>query len=99
MRIGILSFAHLHAEGFQAGLRIIPGVELVGFSHEVGEEGRRYAVKAFAFSFWIENKQKIVLWLGIVANWLRSGRDERLMRGGEVLGVVLYGRGKWGVPV
>lgn len=45
MRIGILSFAHLHAEGFQAGLRSIPGVELVGFSHEVGEEGRRYAAQ------------------------------------------------------
>lgn len=43
MRIGILSFAHLHAEGFQAGLKGIPGVELVGFSHEVEEEGRRYA--------------------------------------------------------
>lgn len=45
MRIGILSFAHLHAEGYQAGLRTIPGVELVGFSHENAEEGRHYAAE------------------------------------------------------
>jgi predicted dehydrogenase len=43
MRIGILSFAHLHAEGYQANLRAIPGVELVGFSHEDAEEGRHFA--------------------------------------------------------
>jgi hypothetical protein len=34
IRIGILSFAHLHAESYQANLRGISGVELVGFSHE-----------------------------------------------------------------
>lgn len=45
MRIGILSFAHLHAEGYQASLRTLPGVELVGFSHEDAEEGRRFAAK------------------------------------------------------
>lgn len=43
MRIGILSFAHLHAEGYQANLRTIPGVELVGFSHASVDEGRRFA--------------------------------------------------------
>jgi predicted dehydrogenase len=42
-RIGILSFAHLHAEGYQANLKGISGVELVGFSHENPDEGRRYA--------------------------------------------------------
>jgi predicted dehydrogenase len=45
MRIGILSFAHLHAEGYQANLRTVPGVELVGFSHENGDEGRFFAEK------------------------------------------------------
>ena len=45
MRIGILSFAHLHAEGYQANLRTIPGVELVGFSHENGDEGRFFGEK------------------------------------------------------
>jgi predicted dehydrogenase len=43
MRIGILSFAHLHAEGYQANLKNIPGVELVGFSHQNGDEGRSFA--------------------------------------------------------
>jgi len=45
MRIGILSFAQLHAEGYQANLKIIPEVELVGFSHENADEGRSYAEK------------------------------------------------------
>lgn len=43
MRIGILSFAHLHAEGYQAHLRGMPGVELVGFSHEDPAEGKHFA--------------------------------------------------------
>lgn len=43
MRIGILSFAHLHAEGYQAILKTAPGVELVGFSHEDAGEGRHFA--------------------------------------------------------
>ncbi|MBF6594592.1 MAG: Gfo/Idh/MocA family oxidoreductase [Thermaceae bacterium] len=43
MRLGILSFAHLHAEGYQAILKTLPGVELVGFSHEDEGEGRRFA--------------------------------------------------------
>jgi predicted dehydrogenase len=34
--------AHLHAEGYQANLRAIPGVELVGFSHENQEESRAF---------------------------------------------------------
>jgi predicted dehydrogenase len=46
MRIGILSVAHLHAEGYQANLRAIPGVDLVGFSHEDSEEGRLFAEKS-----------------------------------------------------
>lgn len=43
MRIGILSFAHLHAEGYAALLKAWPSVELVGFSHEGAEEARHYA--------------------------------------------------------
>jgi len=42
-RIGILSFAHLHAEGYQANLKSIPEVELVGFSHGNPEEGRDFS--------------------------------------------------------
>lgn len=45
MRIGILSFAHLHAEGYQANLKKIPGVELAGFSHPNPEEGRHFAAQ------------------------------------------------------
>ena len=43
MRIGILSVAHLHAAGYQANLKAIPGVELVGFSHENAAEGREFS--------------------------------------------------------
>lgn len=45
MRIGILSFAHLHAEGYQANLRSIPGVELVGFSDTDNQRGQHFANK------------------------------------------------------
>jgi predicted dehydrogenase len=43
MRIGILSIAHLHAAGYQANLKAIPGIELVGFSHESPAEGRAFS--------------------------------------------------------
>jgi predicted dehydrogenase len=43
MRIGILSVAHLHAAGYQANLKGIPGIELVGFSHENAAEGREFS--------------------------------------------------------
>jgi predicted dehydrogenase len=43
MRIGILSIAHLHAAGYQANLKAIPGVELVGFSHENSAEGQAFS--------------------------------------------------------
>jgi UDP-N-acetylglucosamine 3-dehydrogenase len=43
MRIGIISFAHMHAEGYAAGLRKIPGVELVGFSDTDADRGARFA--------------------------------------------------------
>jgi predicted dehydrogenase len=46
MRIGILSIAHLHAEGYQANLRAIPDIELIGFSHENSEEGRAFSLKS-----------------------------------------------------
>ena len=45
LRIGILSFAHLHAEGYQANLKKIPGVELVGFSHLNANEGQHFAAE------------------------------------------------------
>ena len=43
MRLGILSFAHVHAEGYVGNLRAIPGVELVGFSDDDTARGERFA--------------------------------------------------------
>src|SRR3982751_4085957 len=43
MRIGIMSFAHLHAESYVNNLRAIPDVELVGFSDTDPERGRNFA--------------------------------------------------------
>lgn len=42
-RIGIMSFAHLHAEGYIGNLRAAPGVELIGFSDTDAERGQHFA--------------------------------------------------------
>lgn len=58
MRIGILSVAHLHAAGYQANLKAIPGVELVGFSHENSDEGRAFSEE---FSVpWFSSHQELL---------------------------------------
>jgi predicted dehydrogenase len=43
MRIGIMSFAHLHAEGYIGNLRQSPGVEMIGFSDTDAERGKHFA--------------------------------------------------------
>ncbi|MEO8396146.1 MAG: Gfo/Idh/MocA family oxidoreductase, partial [Chloroflexota bacterium] len=43
MRIGIMSFAHLHAESYIDNLRQIPDVELVGFSDTDTQRGKYFA--------------------------------------------------------
>lgn len=43
MRIGILSFAHLHAEGYIHNLRLSPGVEMIGIADEDLARGERFA--------------------------------------------------------
>jgi predicted dehydrogenase len=43
MRIGILSFAHHHAEAYIGNLRAIPGVEMVGIADDVPERGKHFA--------------------------------------------------------
>ncbi len=43
MKIGILSFAHLHAEAYIHNLRAIPGVEMIGIADEDPERGQHYA--------------------------------------------------------
>ena len=43
MKIGILSFAHHHAESYVPNLRAIPGVELIGIADEEAERARHNA--------------------------------------------------------
>lgn len=43
MKIGILSFAHHHAEAYIANLRAIPGLELLGAADEDASRGQRLA--------------------------------------------------------
>lgn len=43
MKIGILSFAHHHAEAYIANLRNLPGVELIGVADEDAERGQSFA--------------------------------------------------------
>ncbi|MCP4358363.1 MAG: gfo/Idh/MocA family oxidoreductase, partial [Chloroflexi bacterium] len=43
MKIGILSFAHHHAEAYIQNLRAIPGVEMIGIADEDPARGRHFA--------------------------------------------------------
>ncbi len=43
MRIGIMSFAHLHAESYIHNLRAIPDVEMIGIADEDRERGQHFA--------------------------------------------------------
>ncbi len=52
MRIGILSFAHLHAEGYVQNLRRISGVEVIGFSDTDAERGKRFSQAYGLRWFW-----------------------------------------------
>jgi predicted dehydrogenase len=45
MRIGIMSFAHVHADGYVHNARRSPGVEFIGFSDADGERGKQAASK------------------------------------------------------
>ena len=43
MKLGIFSFAHLHAETYVGNIRSIPGVELIGVADDDTARGERYA--------------------------------------------------------
>lgn len=43
MRIGMMSFAHLHAEAYIQNLRAIPDVELIGLADDNAERGKHFA--------------------------------------------------------
>ena len=45
MKIGILSFAHLHAEAYLQNLRAIPSVEMIGLADEDQARGQHYAAE------------------------------------------------------
>ena len=52
VKIGIMSFAHMHAHGYAACLKEHPGIEFVGIADDeparAKEMAKRYGVKAFA---------------------------------------------------
>ena len=43
MKIGIMSFAHLHAEAYIHNLRAVPGVEMIGIADENQARGQHFA--------------------------------------------------------
>jgi predicted dehydrogenase len=51
MKIGIISFAHLHAEAYIGNLRAIPGVEMIGLADDNAERGRHFATTFDAHLF------------------------------------------------
>jgi len=51
MKIGILSFAHLHAEAYIQNLRQIPGVEMIGLADEDAARGQQFAQQFNAHYF------------------------------------------------
>ncbi len=51
MKIGIMSFAHLHAESYIENLRAAPGVEMIGLADEEPERGAQFAKQFNAHLF------------------------------------------------
>ena len=43
MKIGIMSFAHLHAEGYIQNVRNLPGVDMIGIADEDTKRGQHFA--------------------------------------------------------
>ena len=58
MRLAIMSFAHLHAEGYIHNLRAIPGVEMIGFADENADRGRHFS--ALYDTRWFESYEKLL---------------------------------------
>lgn len=51
MKIGIMSFAHVHAEAYIGNLRAIPDVEMIGIADDNAERGQKYAAQFDAHLF------------------------------------------------
>lgn len=45
MRIGLMSFAHLHAEAYVQNLKALPEVEVIGLADDDAEQGRYHAAQ------------------------------------------------------
>jgi UDP-N-acetylglucosamine 3-dehydrogenase len=78
-RIGILSFAHLHAEGYQAILKTMPDVELVGFSHNHPEEGRAFSA-AYGIRWFREHEELLAEGLDGVVVCSENAKHLELVR-------------------
>jgi predicted dehydrogenase len=58
MRLAIMSFAHLHAEGYIHNLRAIPDVEMIGFADEDADRGRHFS--ALYDTPWFDSYEKLL---------------------------------------
>lgn len=58
MRLAIMSFAHLHAEGYIHNLRAVPDVEMIGFADEDADRGRHFS--ALYNTRWFESYEKLL---------------------------------------
>jgi predicted dehydrogenase len=58
MRLAIMSFAHLHAEGYIQNLRAVPGIEVIGFADENPDRGRHFS--ALYDTRWFESYKQLL---------------------------------------
>jgi predicted dehydrogenase len=58
MRLGIMSFAHLHAEGYIHNMRAVPDVEMIGFADEDADRGRHFS--ALYDTPWFDSYEKLL---------------------------------------
>lgn len=58
MRIGIMSFAHVHADGYVGNLRQAQGVEFIGFSEPDAERGKRASLQHTAR--WFKTHEELI---------------------------------------
>jgi hypothetical protein len=58
MRLAIMSFAHLHAEGYIHNLRAIPDVEAIGFADEDADRGRHFST--VYDTHWFESYEQLL---------------------------------------
>ena len=78
MRVGIMSFAHVHAEGFVGNLRAAPGAELVGFSDDDAARGARF-VEAFGLRHFARHEDLLAEGLDAVLVCAENARRRALV--------------------